>query len=185
MQIKPAFDFLKETFSEWTDDEVPQHAAALAYYTIFSLAPLLLVVIAIAGLVFGRDAVQGRLVGEIGGLVGPQGGQAIQTMVANAGRHGSGVLATIVGVVTILFGAMGVFTQLQSSLDHIWDVRPKPGRGIKGIVMSRAAAFGMLLGIGFLLLVSLVLSAALTAVGAYLTGLLPAAKVLLQVVNEL
>ncbi|HET7510272.1 MAG TPA: YihY/virulence factor BrkB family protein [Solirubrobacterales bacterium] len=185
MQIKPAFDFLKETFTEWTDDEVPQHAAALAYYTIFSLAPLLLIVIAIAGLAFGRDAVEGRLVGEISGLVGPQGGQAIQTMVANAGRHGSGLLATVVGVVTILFGAMGVFTQLQGSLDHIWDVRPKPGRGIKGIVMSRAAAFGMLLGIGFLLLVSLVVSTALTTVGTYFAGLLPAGKVLLQVVSEL
>src|SRR6266545_1853556 len=184
-RTKSFFSLLKEAFREWQNDEALQLGAALAYYTIFSLAPLLLVVIALAGLAFGREAVQGQLVGQLQGLVGRQGGVAIQTMVANAGQHGAGVWATLIAFVTILFGSTGVFTQLQTSLNHIWNVKPKPGQGIKGLLRARAAAFGMLLGIGFHLLVSLVVSAALTAVGTYLTGLLPGAEVVLQVLNFL
>jgi len=184
-RAKSIFSLLKEAFQEWQDDEALQLGAALAYYTIFSLAPLLLVVIALAGLAFGREAVQGQLVGQLQGLVGREGGAAIQTMVANAGQHGGGVWATIIAFVTILFGATGVFTQLQTSLNHIWNVKPKPGQGIKGLLRARAAAFGMLLGIGFLLLVSLVISTALTAIGTYVAGLLPGAEVVLEVVNFL
>ncbi|HEY0553682.1 MAG TPA: YihY/virulence factor BrkB family protein, partial [Thermoanaerobaculia bacterium] len=128
----------------------------------------------------GREAVQGQLVDQLQGLVGEQGGQAIQTMIANVGKHGSGVLATIVGVVTILFGATGVFVQIQTSLDRIWNVEPKPGAGIWGFVKTRMLSFGMILGIGFLLLVSLVVTTAVSAVGAWATGLLPAAKVLVE-----
>jgi membrane protein len=104
-------------------------------------------------------------------------------MVANAGRHGGGVWATIIAFATILFGATGVFTQLQTTLNHIFDVKPKPGQGIKGLLRARASAFGMLLGIGFLLLVSLVISAALSAAGNYLLGLLPGAEFVLQALN--
>lgn len=185
MKLKPGLSLLKESFDEWKDDEALQLGAALSYYTIFSLAPMLLVVIAIAGLVLEREAVQGQIVQEIGGLIGPQGAQAIQTMIANAGRHGSGVLATVVGFVTLLFGATGVFAQLQTTLNKIWDVQPKPGRGLKGLLEARAAAFGMLLGIGFLLLVSLVVSAALSAFGAWLTGLFPGAEVILRILSFL
>jgi membrane protein len=184
MNLKSRFgttlELTKESFQEWLDDGALDLGAALAYYTIFSLAPMLLVVIAVAGLVWGRDAVQGQLVGQMQGLVGEQGGQAIQTMVANAGRHGSGVLATIVAVVTILFGATGVFAQLQSSLNRIWNVEPKPGAGLSAFVKTRLLSFGMVLGIGFLLLVSLVVSAAVAAVGKWATGLLPAAEMLVQ-----
>lgn len=180
MKGKSGFGLVKETFTEWMDDGALDLGAALAYYAIFSLAPLLLIVIAVAGLVWGREAVQGQLVGQLRGLVGEQGGQAIQTMVANAGKHGSGVLATIVGVVTILFGATGVFVQLQTSLDKIWNVEPKPGAGIWGFVKTRMLSFGMILGIGFLLLISLVVTTAVSAVGAWATGLLPAAKVLVE-----
>ena len=181
MNLKPGLTLIKESFQEWQKDGALDLGAALAYYAIFSLAPLLLIVIAVAGLVWGRDAVQGQLIGQLRGLVGEQGGQAIQTMVANAGKQGgSGVLATIVGVVTILFGATGVFVQLQSSLDHIWNVEPRPGGGIWSFVKTRMLSFGMVLGIGFLLLISLVVTTAVSAVGAWATGLLPAAKVLVE-----
>jgi membrane protein len=183
MPIKSVFPLLKETFQEWKDDDALDLGAALAYYTIFSIAPLLLVVIAIAGFAFGREAVQGQLVGQIEGLVGRQGAEAIQTMVANAGRHGSGVLASVIAVVTILFGATGVFGQLQKTLNKIWDVEPKPGLGVKGLLKARALAFGMIVGIGFLLLVSLVVSTALTALGSYFTGMFPGAEVLLRIVS--
>jgi membrane protein len=183
MRAKSIFSLLKEAFREWQEDEALQLGAALAYYTIFSIAPMLLVVIALAGLVFGREAVQGQLDNQIQGLVGAQGADAIQTMVANAGRHGGGVWATVIAVATILFGATGVFTQLQTSLNHIWGVKPKPGQGIKGMLRARAAAFGLLLGIGFLLLVSLVVSAALTAAGNYLLGFFPGAELILQALN--
>jgi membrane protein len=184
MQIKPIFSLLKEAFQEWNDDDALDLGAALAYYTIFSIAPLLVVVIAIAGFAFGREAVQGQLVGQIEGLVGRQGAEAIQTMVANAGHHGSGVLATVIAVVTILFGATGVFGQLQKTLNKIWDVQPKPGLGVKGLLKARALAFGMIVGVGFLLLVSLVVSAALTAVGTYFSGRFPGGAVLLRILSE-
>jgi membrane protein len=184
MRTKSIFSLLKDAFQEWQEDEALQLGAALAYYTIFSIAPMLLVVIGVAGLAFGREAVQGQLDNQIQGMVGAQGADAIQTMVANAGRHKDGGLwATVIAFVTILFGATGVFTQLQTTLNHIWGVKPKPGQGIKGMLRARAAAFGMLLGIGFLLLVSLVVSAALAAVGGYMTGLLPGAETVLQALN--
>jgi membrane protein len=184
MQIKPVYTLFKESFQEWMDDDALDLGAALAYYTIFSLAPLLLVVIAIAGLFFGRQAVQGELVGQLEGMVGRQGAEAVQTMVANAGHHGSGVLATVVAVATILFGATGVFGQLQKTLNKIWDVQPKHGLGVKGLLRARALAFGMVVGIGFLLLVSLVVSAALSALGTYATGLLPGSEILLRILSE-
>jgi membrane protein len=183
MLPKSIFSLLKESFKEWQEDECLQLGAALAYYTLFSIAPMLLVVIGVAGFVFGREAVQGQLDNQIQGLVGAQGADAIQGMVANAGKNkDGGLLATIIAFVTILFGATGVFTQLQTSLNHIWSVKLKP-EGVKGILRARAAAFGMLLGIGFLLLVSLVISAALAAVDNYTAGLLPGAQILFQALN--
>ncbi len=185
MNVKTGFDLIKQTFAGWMEDGALDLGAALAYYAIFSLAPLLLIVIAVAGLVWGRDAVQGQLVGQLQGIVGPQGGQAIQTMVANAGKHSGGVIATIVGVVTILFGATGVFVELQTALDRIWNVEPRPGAGIWGFVKTRILSFGMILGIGFLLLISLVVATAVTAVTTWATGLLPGAKVLAEVATFL
>jgi membrane protein len=183
MNPKSTFGLLKEIFNEWQEDGALQLGAALSYYTIFSLAPMLLVVIGVAGLVYGREAVQGQLVGQLRGLVGEQGGEAIQTMVANAGRHGSGVLATVIGLVTTLFGATGLFVELQDSLNRIWGVKAKPGQGLKGFLMNRVISFGMILGIGFLLLVSLVLSAAVAALGTWANGLMPSAEILVQILT--
>jgi membrane protein len=185
MDVKAGFDLIKQTFAGWMEDGALDLGAALAYYAIFSLAPLVLIVIAVAGLVWGRDAVQGQLVGQLQGIVGPEGGQAIQTMVANVGKHSAGVVATIVGVVTILFGATGVFVELQTALDRIWNVEPKPGAGVWGFVKTRMLSFGMILGIGFLLLVSLVVATAVTAVITWATGLLPGTKALAEIATFL
>jgi membrane protein len=183
MDVKAAWPMLKETAKKGMDDDVFSLGAALAYYTVFSLAPLLLIAISVAGLVYGRDAVEGRLVTEIQGMIGKQGAEAVQTMLAHDWRTGSGVLPTVVGVITILFGVSGVFGQLQTSLNKIWEVAPRPDRGIRGFLRSRFLSFGMVLGVGFLLLVSLVVSAALTAISAYANGLLPGLTVLFSVLS--
>lgn len=175
---------LKDTVAEWQEDKVSLWAAALAYYTIFSIAPLLIIAISIAGAVFGEEAARGEIVGQIRGLVGQQGAEAIQTMIENANRPSSGgFIATLLGIGTLLFGASGVFTQLQDALNAIWEVKPKPGQGIKGVVKSRFLSFAMVLVIGFLLLVSLVMTAALSALSNFFSHLLPGADGLWHVVN--
>jgi membrane protein len=164
--VKRYWLLLKESASSWLNDKASRIGAALAYYTIFSMAPLLVLVVAIAGLVFGREAAEGRIVEQIRGLVGEQGGQAIQSMIVSASQPSSGVVATIIGVVLLLVGAMGLFGELQDALNTIWGVQPKPGRGIWGVIRDRFLSLTMVLGTAFLLLVSLVVSAALTALGS-------------------
>jgi membrane protein len=184
MRLRDGFRLFKETIAEWNEDNVPVLAAALAYYTIFSLAPLLIIAIAIAGAVFGEEAARGEIVRQIQGLVGRDGAEAIQAMIQNAHQPGSGGgIATVVGVVILLFGASGVFGQLQTALNTIWEVKPKPGKGIASFLQSRFLSFAMVLVIGFLLLVSLVLSAVLVAISSFFGGLVPALAVLGQVIN--
>lgn len=170
---RPGLALLAETYREWKDDHALQWGAALAYYSIFSIAPLLLVVVSVAGLVFGREAVEGRLVAEIAGVVGPQAAAAIEAMVANAARSGSGVWGTIVGVGLMLLGASGAFAHLQKSLNHLWNVEPKPDAGWRLMVRQRLAALGMVLVVALLLLFALVLSAAIGAAGGWAEERLP------------
>jgi membrane protein len=153
---------IKETGAAWWEDKVPRLAASLAFFTILSASPLLVIVMAISGMVFGKKAVEGQLVEELRTLIGDQGGQAIQTMIASAQGPGSG-LAMVVGVILLLIGASGVFAELQDSLNTIWNVTPKPGRGVWGIIQDRFLSLVMVFGIGFLLLVTLVLSTGLAA----------------------
>lgn len=184
MKLKTIFELLKETVKEWQDDKVSLWAAALAYYTVFSLAPLLLIAISIAGAVFGEEAARGELVTQIQGLIGPEGAAAVQAMIQNAHKPDSGGnIATIVGIVTLLFGASGVFGQLQDALNTIWEVKPKPGLGLKSFLLSRFLSFAMVLVIGFLLLVSLVLSAVLAGVGAFFGNLVPDYVIVGQILN--
>jgi membrane protein len=159
--------------------------AALSYYTVFSLAPLLIIVIGIAGLVFGEEAARGAIVGQLQGLLGDQGGRAINELVDNAGKTGTGIVATIVGVVTLLFGASGVFVELQDDLDRIWKAPPRVGAGIMNFIRARLLTFGMVLAIAFLLLVTLVVHAALAALGKYWGGILEGMEWLLQLINFL
>ncbi|MGV0026759.1 YihY/virulence factor BrkB family protein [Phormidesmis priestleyi ANT.L61.2] len=184
MKLKDVVKILKETVAEWSEDNVPLLAAALAYYTVFSLAPLLLIAIAIAGAVFGEEAAKGELIGQIQGLLGAQGAEAVQTMIANANKPGSGgTIATITGVVLLMFGASGVFGQLQTALNTIWEVKPKPGQGIGSFLKSRFLSFAMVLVIGFLLLVSLVLSAILAGVSHLFGSFIPNLVIIGQLLN--
>ena len=162
---------VKETFSEWSEDKVPRLAAALAYFTAFALAPLLLIAIAVAGLVFDREAVTNQIGQQLAGLLGPTAADAVNMMVKAAGANqGGGIIASIIGVATLLFAASGVFGELQDTLNTIWEVQPKPNQGLMATIKQRFFSFAMVLGVGFLLLVSLALSAALGAVGAIVAG---------------
>lgn len=184
MKISSFWSLLRETFQAWQTDKVPLWAAALAYYTAFSLAPLLVIAIAIAGAVFGQEAARGEVVGQIQGLVGKQGAEAIQAMLQNTQQPGSGgLLATVVGVGALLLGASGVFGQLQDAMNAIWGVEPKPGRGVRFLLQNRFMSFAMVLVIGFLLLVSLVLSAALAALSAFLGNLFPDLTIISRLLN--
>jgi membrane protein len=182
-RLKTFFSLMKEAFDDWNRDKAPRLAAALAYYTAFSIAPLLIVVIAIAGLVFGQEAVRGQLDNQIQGMVGAQAADAIQEMVAGANHPDTGVIAAIIGVVTLLLGAAGLFGQLQDALNTVWGVEPKPNLGIVATIRSRLLSFTMVLGIGFLLLVSLVISAALAALETWMSGALPFSPLILQIIN--
>ena len=159
--------------------------AALSYYTVFSLAPLLLIVIGIAGLVFGEEAARGAIIEQLQGLLGDEGARAINELVDNAGKTGTGIVATIVGMVTLLFGASGVFVELQDDLDRIWKAPPRLGAGIINFIRAGLLTFGMVLAIAFLLLVTLVVHAALAALGKYWGGIFEATEWLLQLINFL
>jgi membrane protein len=183
LSIKSLWSLTKESASQWSDDFAPSMGAALAYYTIFSIAPLLVIAIAVAGFFFGADAARGEIFGQLSGLIGERGAATIEAAVKSANQTGGGTFAAIAGIVTLLLGATTVFGELQSDLDRIWDT-PKPEHpGIWGMLRGRLLSFGMVLGIGFLLLVSLVLSAALSALGHFWNGWFPGWEVLLQIVN--
>lgn len=185
MGVKEFGVLLKEAFSQWQADKAARLAAALSYYTIFSLAPLLVILIAVAGLAYGQQAAQNQVVGQIEGLVGAQSAQVIQSMLAAAQDQSAGILATIVGVVTLLFGATGLFSQLQEALNTVWNVEPDPDRGVWGVIKARFLSFLMVLVIGFLLIVSLLLSTLISAVSQFFGDLLPASELVFQVVNIL
>lgn len=169
-----------QAFRDWNRHSVPRLAAALAYYTTFALAPLLLIVTAVAGLVFGEEAVRGQLSRELTGLVGPSAADLINKAVQKSSDTESGVIATVVGVVTLLIGTTGVFVELQSALNIIWEVPPRKGGNWLTLVRVRLISFAMILAIGFLLLVSLVMSAAAAALGAWVAAWLPWGDVVLQ-----
>ncbi|HSG39372.1 MAG TPA: YihY/virulence factor BrkB family protein [Thermoanaerobaculia bacterium] len=183
MNVKSGFGLLKDSFKEWKEDGALDLGASLAYYTIFSLAPMLLIALSVASLFWERGMAQRELMGQMEGLVGQQGAQAVQTMLANAGREGSGVLGTIIGLVTVVFGATGVFAQLQKTLNRIWEVEAKPGGGIWSFVRTRLLSFGMVLGIGFLLLVSLVFSTMMASLDQWAEGLVPGVEILFRVLT--
>jgi membrane protein len=173
MNRRSFWRFLKGLFTQWIEDEPFVLASSLSYYTLFSLTPLLVIAIAVAGLVFGREAAQNQIVETIGGMIGPESSQAIQGMIENASsKPKTGIISTLLGVVVLLVGAGGVVGQLQASLNTIWGVTPKPGQGVWGFVRQRFISFAMVLGIGFLLLVSLVVSALLTSLTQIMGALL-------------
>ncbi len=163
---------LSSTYREWDKHDAQTHGAALSYFTVLSLAPLLVIAVSIAGLVFGRKAVQGQIVAQMQGLVG-SGAQAIQTMLAHAQSPGAGIVASIIGFAVLLYGASGVFNQLRTALNRIWDVPADPNAGWLATLRNQVFSFAMVVGIGFLLLVSLLLSTFLNALGKFAGQHLP------------
>lgn len=183
MKFKTISDTAKATIDEYSNNKTAKLAAALSYYTVFSIAPLLVIAIAVAGFAFGEAAAQGRIAQEIKGLVGDQGAQFVQTAIQNTNQSGGGVLATILGVITLLIGAGGTFIELQDSLDIIWKVKPKPGATVKQFLRTRLTSFGLVLAVGFLLLVSLLISAMLSALQDFLGSILPIPPFAMQIIN--
>jgi membrane protein len=168
--------YLSGTFNRFLDDDCTTMAAAIAYYTTFSVAPLLLIVVSVVGLIFGRAAVEHQIETQIAGLVGSGTAKQVAAMVESAGRHNStGIPAAVLGLAALLLGATGAFAQLQSSLNTIWRVRPDPRvGGVKNFLLQRVLSFGMIMAIAFLLLVSLAVTAAIAAFGDFLSSFLPA-----------
>jgi membrane protein len=168
LPAKATIKLLKETAAAWTGDYAPSMGAALSYYTLFSIAPLLLIVIGVAGLVFGAEAARGEIFGQLAGLIGAEGAKAVESVLRAADRPAQGVVATIVGVFTLLLGAATVFGELQNALDRIWRAPVREvSKGWWSLLRTRLLSFGMVLGIAFLLTVSLVLSAAIAALGKW------------------
>jgi membrane protein len=165
------WEMLKMTYADWSEDKAPRLGAALAYYTVFSLAPMLIIVLAIAGLLFDAETIRSQISQQTG--LGERGEEGLAMLVEGAEKSGGGILATVLAVVAILFGATGVFIQMQDALNTIWEVEPKPGQGVWGFIKNRVLSFTMVLVIGFLLLVLLVVSAMLHAVQEYLGHLIP------------
>ncbi|KQQ96184.1 ribonuclease BN [Massilia sp. Leaf139] len=168
----------------WVDDYAPSMGAALSYYTLFSLAPLLVLVIAIAGMVFGQDAAEGAIVAQLQGIMGQEGATAVQGLLKAAREPSTGIVASIVGGVLLLLGATAIFAELQTDLDRIWEVpaKAKPS-GLWGWLRSRVLSFGLVLGLAFMLMVSLVVSAALAATSEWLGGGGATASVLASALN--
>ncbi len=164
---------LRGTVQEWNDDHAAMHAAALAFYTVFSIAPVLVIAVAVAGLVIGQSTVQHRLLDQLGSVVGPDAQPLVQQMLQQTARPSSSALATVIGLVTIFVGASGAFVQLQQSLNMIWGAAPRQGRGLYYLIRDRALSFGMVLGIGMLLLLSFFASIALSAVLTFFASRLP------------
>ncbi len=173
---------LRATMNDWYEDRAQRIGAALAYYTIFALAPGLVIVMALAGLMLGPGA-ESQIIGQIRELIGEQGATAIETTVRSARNETLGATGTALALIPLVFGLWGVFGELQDGLNTIWGVTPKPGRRIRDILKERFWSFAMVVGIGFVLLVSLVLSAWLAAVGTYVGSLLPARAAGLEALN--
>jgi len=176
---------MKRALIGWWNDNVPRLGASLAYYTLFAMSPILLVATSIAGLAFGAEAVRGEVVGQIEGLVGRQGAETVQAMLEGASKPSSSIVATIIGLVTLFLGATGAFLELQTALNAIWRVKPRPNAGVADFLKQRLISFGLVVGVGFLLLVSLVVSAALSALTRYLGHIFPGLTAVFEASNVL
>src|SRR3954468_1156637 len=180
------WQLVRQSVTEWSNDYASSMGAALAYYTLFSLAPLLLLVISIAGLVFGAEASRGQVVAQLGGLMGRDGATAVEGLLKSASEPAKSTIASVISVVTLLIGATSIFAELQSDLDRIWrapDVA-KPS-GIWGLLRTRLLSFGLIVTIGFLLLVSLVVSAGLAALGTWWGTYFGGWVITLEIVNQI
>ena len=180
--ISSLWKMLKDTVLSFIDDEVLSRGAAIAFYTVTSIAPVLLIVIAIAGLVFGRDAAQNAISGQFSGLMGRQTAEVLQSAIASASGKSSSIIATIIGVTTLVATASGVFGEMQAALNSIWKTKSQ-ATTVSRLIRARVISLGLVAAMGFLLVVSLVISAGLTAFGNYLDTVLPMGKLILPALN--
>jgi len=169
MKLGTAWKLARQTVTEWTDNHATTRAAALAYYTVFSIAPMVIIAIAIAGAVFGEAAARGEIERQIHGFVGEAGAKVIQDMVDSAAQPGRGTIATLIGIGALMFAATGAFSELQEALNAFWKAAPRKVNGLVSFLRTRVVSFAMVLCVGFLLVVSLVASAALSAVGNWVS----------------
>jgi membrane protein len=184
MSLRAIPALLKETCFDWYADRGPRLGAALAFYTLFSLAPLLIIITAIAALAYGEEVAHTQIMRQIEELIGGEGAEAIRSIIENASRPSSGAVATLIGLATLLFGATVVFSELQDALNTIWDIPPKPERGmVIGIIRDRFLSFTMVLSIGFLLLASMLANTILTAIVQNFGDLLPGRALFLRLAN--
>lgn len=185
MKFDTLLPMLRRSFSDWNEDNAPRLGAALAFYTILSISPLVILVVAIASLVFDRSSAQAHLLSQVQSLVGPEGKNAVESMLASGQKASSGIFATVIGAITLIFGASGVFGELRSALNTIWEAQPKTNSGMWGMVRERFFSFGMVMSVGFVLLVSLLASAGLAATTKFFSGLLPIPPFVLGTFNFL
>jgi membrane protein len=169
----------------WWDDDAIRLGASLAYYTLFALAPILLVATAVAGIVFGAQAARGQIVGQLDQLVGPDGARAVQSLLEGASHRRAGMLASVLGGITFVVAATGAFLELQAALNTIWRVKPNPRANVRGFVLDRLRSFGLVVAIGFLLMVSLAVTASLAAFNAWLAHRSPSIPLAWSGVNVL
>ena len=186
MNIIHFLPILTTTFGSWRRHNAPRIGAALAFYSLLSLAPMAIVAVSIVSLAFGDASARQQIIAEVDSMIGRQGAEAVGAMLEHAPSPSPGPLASIAGFATLLFGASGVFTELRAVLNEIWEtVHHKEGSGVWGIVQDRFLSFGMVLAVGFLLVVSLLLSAALAAAGKYFSGILPLPEFVISAFNLL
>jgi membrane protein len=185
MNWREVWATIKGTGQEWGEDQLSRLAAALAYYTVFALPPLFVIAIAVAGFVIGRQNAQDRIIAQVQQLVGQAGAQAVAAMIQGARNRSSGLLATILSAILLLFSAAGVFVQLQGAFNTVWDVPPGAKGGFLKTLLTRLEAVTMVIGVGFLLLISMLISAALSAAGTFAAEYLPASGLLMQVADYL
>ena len=186
MKLKDYFKLIRDSVSAWQKDYASSLGAAIAFYTAFSIAPLMVILIAVAGFVWGEDAVRGELIQQLGSIIGNDAAAGVQALIRNADRPSQGVTATLISVGVLIWGSTRVFAELQSALDRIWKV-PKAVRvqGVWRTIRARLLSFGLVLGLAFLLVVSLVISTGLAAVGQWAGGLFPGFEAILQFANAL
>jgi membrane protein len=177
--IKGAVGLAKETFKGFSENKVPKLSASLAYYTVFSLGPLLIVIIFLCSIFLGREAIEGSIYQQIQGFVGDDAAKQIQDIIKNASITGKGTVAATIGIITLLIGATGVFGEIQDSINDIWGLKPKPKQGWLKLIKNRVLSFGIIGSLGFLLLVSLAVTALVEGIGKQLKNVFPDATVVL------
>ena len=185
MDVKRFVSLFKSSFGDFNKHNAPRMGAALAFYTIGSISPLVILVLAIVSLIFNKNAAEAHLLAKVQSMIGTQAREEVATILAHGHKAGSGIFSAIMGVIVLFLGASGVFQELRSGLNTIWESEAKPATGLWGMVRERILTFGMVLSLGFVLLVSLLVSAALTAISTYFSGLLPIPAAVLELFNAL